>query len=255
MDSTVVKPETSPVTEQTTASSPTPIPPVSSELVANLTPDATAKAEQTASTKAEQSNSSESQDTTPKRVKTELVVSSTIPLPSPTTKPDEKAVAEITDKTLTAKSARSPLPSSEKPLFEPVVITIPKAGGSKAADRPTLEIDRGNNDGRARLVEGQPIQSIEPAPCQINVSQEKLSLLNNGGTLAVLVGVEKGESLADLKYVSSDPDDIFVSFEPDVSGVEGRSLYTITSKSERTGTFRVTFYLPCGKKDVVVTVR
>ena len=104
-------------------------------------------------------------------------------------------------------------------------------------------------------MDGQPVNAVEIPPCQINVSQEKLSLLNNGGTIAVLVGVEKGESLSDLKYVISDPDDISVRFEPDISGIEGRSLYSISSKSERTGTFRVTFYLSCGKKDVAVTVR
>ena len=145
--------------------------------------------------------------------------------------------------------------TSEKPLFEPVVITIPKRDATKPSERPTLEIDRSNGEGRARLVDGQPVQAIEPAACQIAVSQEKLSLLNSGGTLAVLVGVEKGESLGSLKYVISDPDDISVKLEPDVSGVEGRSLYNISSTSERTGTFRVTFYLPCGKKDVVITVR
>lgn len=135
------------------------------------------------------------------------------------------------------------------------MITVQKGDAAKAPDRPTLEIDRGNGEGRARLVDGQPVQAIEPPPCQISVSQEKLSLLNNGGTLAVLVGVEKGESLDELKYVVSDPEDLSVKFEPDVDGLSGRSLYVITSTSDKTGNFRVTFYLPCGKKDVNVTVR
>jgi len=104
-------------------------------------------------------------------------------------------------------------------------------------------------------VDGQPVQSIDPPPCQVNVSQEKLLLLSNGGNLPVLVGVEKGYSLSDLKFVVSDPDDILVKYEPDIAGVEGRSLYVISAKSERTGNFRVTFYLPCGKKDVAITVR
>jgi hypothetical protein len=53
----------------------------------------------------------------------------------------------------------------------------------------------------------------------------------------------------------SDPDDISVKFEPDISGISGRSLYVITSTSERTGDFRLTFYLPCGKKNIAINVR
>jgi hypothetical protein len=140
-------------------------------------------------------------------------------------------------------------------LFEPVVITIPRSDAAKTSDRPTLEINRAVPAGRARLIDGQPVQAIEPPPCEVSVNQEKLSLLNNGGTLAVLVGVEKGQSLADLKFVVSDPDDISVKSEPDNPGIEGRSLFIVSSISERTGTFRATFYLPCGKKDVAITVR
>jgi len=96
---------------------------------------------------------------------------------------------------------------------------------------------------------------IEPAACELSVSQEKISLINSGGVISVLLGVEKNSSVADLKYVVSAPDDLSVTVEPDIAGLEGRALYLIKSISDRIGIYRVTFYLPCGKKDVLVTVR
>ena len=73
--------------------------------------------------------------------------------------------------------------------------------------------------------------------------------------LSVLVGVDRNGTLGDVKYVVSDPEDISVALENDVADVRGRALYVVRSISERTGNFRVTFYLSCGKKDLQVTVR
>jgi hypothetical protein len=129
------------------------------------------------------------------------------------------------------------------------------SGTTNTAERQTQDQSKRDPEGRTRLIEGQPVQTIAPPPCEISVNQERLSLLNNGGTLAILIGVEKGQSLSDLKYVVSSPSDISVRYEPDVSGVQGRALYIVSSISEQTGTYRVTFYLPCGKRDVSVTVR
>jgi hypothetical protein len=58
-----------------------------------------------------------------------------------------------------------------------------------------------------------------------------------------------------MKYVISDPQAISATLESDVSDIRGRSLYVIRSVSELTGSFRVTFYLPCGKRDLAVIVR
>jgi hypothetical protein len=55
--------------------------------------------------------------------------------------------------------------------------------------------------------------------------------------------------------VVSDPQAISATLESDVSDIRGRALYVIRSVSEQTGTFRVTFYLPCGRRDLAVMVR
>jgi tetratricopeptide (TPR) repeat protein len=179
----------------------------------------------------------------------ELVVKDNLAKPPP--KPDKTTVAENTP----------PVSSTPKPLFEPVVITIPKRDAAAAAaeqkiDRPTLEINRANpGDARPRLVDGRPVNVIEPTACEISVNQEKFSLLSNGGEASVLLGVDVSDQLSALKFIVSDPDAITVAAERDFEGIEGRALFVVKSISERTGTFRVTFYLPCGKKDIAVTVQ
>jgi tetratricopeptide (TPR) repeat protein len=188
-----------------------------------------------------------------------------VPIPAASATPDERTVADVSKKTdideIKKESPRPPPSSSPKPLFEPIIITIPKSDIPRSSsttakvERPTLDIDRSNPDTRPRVIVSEPIQASEPSPCQISVSQEKLSLLNNGGTLSVLVGVDRNGTLGDIKYVVSDPADISVSLETDVTDMRGRSLYVIRSISERTGSFRVTFYLSCGKRDLQVTVR
>jgi hypothetical protein len=87
------------------------------------------------------------------------------------------------------------------------------------------------------------------------VSQEKVSLINSGGSISVLVGVGGEGDLRAVRAISSSPDDISVTFDPDVKGIEGRRLYVIKSLSENTGVFQISFQLPCGKKDISVTVR
>lgn len=238
-------------TELTATPTPTPGPPVPQDPTPEPTPQPTG----TPLVESTPASIGDAGSTPAKRVKTELVVTSTIPMPSPSVTPNDKTVAEVTRKKPSEKPAQLKPPISTGSLFEPVVITIPKKDTTQSSERPTLEINRESGEGRPRLVEGQPVQSIDPPPCQVSVSQEKLLLLSNGGNLPVLVGVEKGYSLSDLKFVVSDPNDILVKYEPDITGVEGRSLYVISTKSERTGNFRVTFYLPCGKKDVAITVR
>jgi hypothetical protein len=191
-------------------------------------------------------------------VKTELVITSNLPTETLSTPPNEKTAARVTKKP-TAGPPKPLASNTPKPIFEPIIITIPKTETPKEAPRDrkasAATLETADVDGRPRLINGQPVQVDEPPPCQINVNQERLSLINNGGTLSILIGVEKGYLLEDVKFVVSDPNDISIDLESETTGIKGRSLYVVKSISERTGTFRVTFYLPCGKRDVTVIVR
>lgn len=186
------------------------------------------------------------------------------PTPEPSPTPLETAVAQTT---VSKTDDQSPGPTSAaKPLFEPITITIPKPEipkltksesespdpkGEKTAERVRDE----TFDRHSRVIEGKPVQAVEPPPCSISVSQENLSLLNNGGSLSILVGVDSEGELKAMRASSSSPEDVTVILEPDISGIEGRSLYLIRSISEKTGKFQILFQLPCGKKEIPVTVR
>ena len=137
----------------------------------------------------------------------------------------------------------SPPETKPKAIFEPIVITVPKHDTSTMAEA------------RVRIVDGQPITSVDVPPCTIRVSQEKVSLLNDGGSASVLVGVDEMGDLAAIRAVSSSPDDVAAELDADVDAIQGRRLFVIRSLTEKTGMFQVVFKLPCGVKEISVTVR
>jgi hypothetical protein len=164
--------------------------------------------------------------------------------------------------------------AADKPLFEPVIIAIPKteikkpsssvqpaeAGteNKKPEDKPASKTKsvfiEPAAEGRPRIVDGKEVQIAEVPPCQINVSQDGLSIINNG-SLGILVGIDGDGELKALKAVSSSPADLSVTLEPEIAGVSGRELYLVKSLNSTTGTYKVLFEMACGKKEITVTVR
>ncbi len=197
-----------------------------------------------------------------------------LPVETTETKPDAPAPSK-TDEPASASAK----PPTTKPLFDPVIITITRAGTSSekkpAAEQPRPEEPAkndaqesapeqaakkrtddavGSGETRKRIVEEKP--DTEDAPkCEISVSQDSISLLNNGGKLGLLVGVEGAGDIKTVKALTGSPQDVEVTLEPEIAGVTGRAFYVIKSISPNTGTFKVTFEAPCGRKDVTVTVR
>ena len=70
--------------------------------------------------------------------------------------------------------------------------------------------------------------------------------------IAELVG--DGEA-KEIKAVSSSPADIEAAFDSEIGGQTKRSLFIVKSISQKKGMFTVTFEMPCGKKEVSVSVR
>lgn len=91
--------------------------------------------------------------------------------------------------------------------------------------------------------------------CTVSVNQEEVSIINNGGTIAVTITLD-GMPL-DEKKISVDFDwaNINVFLEPNVKSDGHSALYKIVSSSKNTGTYKITFKTPCGLKDVTVNVR
>lgn len=162
--------------------------------------------------------------------------------------------------------------SSPKPLFEPIVIAVPRSAekaesdkNTEAAEKPIInekaktdqskEDPIANGTSRPRVVEGKEITGGEIIPCTIEASQESISLINNGGSIALLISASEGIDPKTIDARSNSIKDIEVRLEPEIAGVTGRSLYVIKSISENTGLFQVAFELPCGKKVVTVRVR
>lgn len=267
-DQTAVKPEPTP-TPQT----------ASTTAAASPTPEVTPTPEA----------SPESIKPTPEPSPTEPVATPTpeaSPTPELSPSPESSPSTQVSEEPLKA----SPMPSETavaknetvkpqpkkpgSPLFEPIVITIPKPTGdrkptptpetktddteppktegsasAKAEDPPTT-----SEPARPRIVEGKAIVG-ELLPCEIGVSQESISLINSGGSLSMLVSIEAGEDIKLVTGVSNSPADVEVKLQADTPSVTGRAMFVVRSLSEKTGLYQVTFKAPCGKKDVIVRVR
>jgi len=102
---------------------------------------------------------------------------------------------------------------------------------------------------------GEEVKSESITPCGVSVSQETISLINDGGTVGILVTVELPGDAKSLSGTSGSPKDVSVAIEPEISGLSDRRFFVIKSTSPAIGVYTVTFSAPCGRKDVVVTVR
>jgi tetratricopeptide (TPR) repeat protein len=134
-----------------------------------------------------------------------------------------------------------------KPLFEPIIISIPPP---TPASRALLE-----GSERPRVIAGEEAKSEILQPCEVKVSQENISLINDGGTVGLLVTVEAPGDVKNLTATSSSSKDIGVMIEPEIGGVSDSRFFVIKSTSSSLGAYTLTFSAQCGKKDVVVTVR
>lgn len=195
------------------------------------------------------------------------------PQPTPENSPESKAetVAQSEPTKTTENSETEPKPSP-KLLFEPIIISVPKmeqiktpsdeTAKAETPEKPTEKsaekpIDENLISGanRLRVVVEDKLAPKTIQPCPIVVSQETISILNGGGSVGVLVGFEKDGKLSDIEASTENPNDIDVSFEPEIGAQSGRAFFVIKSISTKTGEFKVFFEAPCGKKEIIVRVR
>ncbi|HQU84031.1 MAG TPA: tetratricopeptide repeat protein [Pyrinomonadaceae bacterium] len=155
--------------------------------------------------------------------------------------------------------------ASPKPLFEPIIISVPQMSpiktSSESKETPEKPVEKPADENvisganRVRVVVEDKLTPKGIEPCPLIVSQENISLLNGGGSIGILVGFEKDGKLSDIEASSSKPQDIDVSFEPEIGAQSGRAFFVIKSISTNTGEFKVIFTTPCAKKEVNVRVR
>jgi len=221
---------------------------------------------------------------TPETTETPVVAgASPTPTPAPllvaSEKTREKApVSVIEEKRAETLPADTSLPKAEdtaKPLFPPVVITIPKSETAKAASKEPVTSEEAVTNAppkvvvkqfpenppvipasaaRQRFSEFKPRRRAAIEPCKLRLSEETLTIRTGGGGLAVVVGLENDGDLEGLTATSTSPDDVSVRREV-ITGVRSRALFVVSSISGKTGVFQVKFELPCGAREIIVRVR
>ncbi len=212
------------------------------------------------------------------------VKTETTPTPSP----------ENTEPTPVSATVEPTPSNTPKPLFEPVIITVGKTETPKTETTDTKSTDEKtsdpeqktetteklnpeNNPTENKLPENKPDEKIltgenrpriivtentgaktvteEISTCRIFVNQEKISLLNGGGSVGVEVGFDGTGDLKQITGASSSSGDVEVTLDTDINTGQKKLFFIIKSVSSQTGVFTVAFEAPCGKKEVLVTVR
>jgi hypothetical protein len=108
---------------------------------------------------------------------------------------------------------------------------------------------------RERVVESKETDAKPLRSCSILVSQESISLIADGGSIGVLVGVDGDVDLKQLTAAVSSPKDVEVTRQPEIAGISSRAFYVIKSLTNVAGEYKVTFTAPCGRKVVNIKVR
>ena len=154
---------------------------------------------------------------------------------------------------LPATVAKTKIVKPDGPLFEPVIIKVPARGEPKAAD---AQNNAGAGfDARPRLITGAEVRGELPPNCTLKVSDESVSVINDGGSVGVLVEVSGADGDAVVTAASSSPENVDVRIEPQNDAARQRRFYIIRSISPTVGLFNVAFTAPCGNAAVKVRVR
>ncbi|MEP7211770.1 MAG: tetratricopeptide repeat protein [Acidobacteriota bacterium] len=154
---------------------------------------------------------------------------------------------------LTAAVPKSKIVKPDGPLFEPVIIKIPANSESKTAEAQNNADSR--FDARPRVITGAEVRGELPPSCTLSISDESVSVINDGGSVGVLVELSGAEKDTLVTAASSSPENVDVKIEPENDAARQRRFYIIRSISPTVGLFNVAFTAPCGKATVKVRVR
>ncbi|MEJ7863302.1 MAG: hypothetical protein WKF90_16855, partial [Pyrinomonadaceae bacterium] len=159
--------------------------------------------------------------------------------------------------------------NAKKPFFEPIIIIVPKTEQVNSLTETETRKEESNKKSedqssnvsktRQRITADANTEinaSTEQSPrCSIKVSQENVSLVNNGGSLEVLITFDGKGNFDELKAVSSSQNDVEVTLGTEISDSSSQAFFVIKSISANKGKYKVTFESGCGAKEILVTVR
>ena len=97
-------------------------------------------------------------------------------------------------------------------------------------------------------------KSAENSTCLIQVSEDTLTVRNNGGSTIITVTLMGWGGAGDVTATTTNWPDIAIFPEPKSSTAPGTFKYSITSVSRTVGTYYITLKSPCGEKLLEVKV-
>jgi hypothetical protein len=214
-------------------------------------------------------------DTNAAKVDTDTELKAPTPEPSPADTTAAKVETDTDIKTLNTEAADAEnlkIQKTEALTFDPalspsteaVVEMKPSEKSTPPAEprpsdaeiaRAAELIDLGATRPRIVEIEKIRVDAPESKECRLVFSQERISVFKNGGSFGIVAGLKNYTDAYVMRARSDSPEDILIRYEPDIGSVDGRAFFVITSISEKTGEYRVTFETPCGTEAVMVDVR
>lgn len=170
---------------------------------------------------------------------------------------DEIPKSENSDETPKTDGSVKPKPPRNIPQNPPV---FGKEKTEQAAETEEKTINpKSSSATRPRVVIEDKLKDLsaetKKPPCKINVSQENISLINNGGSVGILVELSNDGSAEEFIVATSSPRDIRVTPDAEFSNSPGRLFFIVKSISDKKGKYTVTFESACGSKEIPVEVR
>jgi tetratricopeptide (TPR) repeat protein len=95
----------------------------------------------------------------------------------------------------------------------------------------------------------------EPGVCTIKIDDADLSMLSNGGSISLTIGLNGSVEIDKITASTPNWADIAVFPQAGLRADATERVFTVTSISKNTGEFTVVFKTPCGNREVKLTVR
>jgi hypothetical protein len=188
-------------------------------------------------------------ESTPAATPTPELEPSPTPTPeaTPTPSPEPDATPEVAS-TREAEADVTPTPEVETATATPT-----PASETVVTPTPTPE-ERASASGRR--VAGAHRVGGAGGKCSVTLSEVELNLKAGGGAAVVSVSLEGAADPSKIQPATPNWADIVILAEPrsDADGDTARR-FTISSVSNKTGRYTVTFTTPCGKQEVAVNVQ